>query len=94
MTLKNTFKTNLDSIHKQLTEVSDWMYENPELGFNEFKTSEYLVNFIESFNGKVAYPTGGLILLLKLPTATKAHLSSCVLNMMLYLKLAMHVVIM
>ncbi|MDC0606659.1 M20 family metallopeptidase [Acidimicrobiia bacterium] len=60
MTLKNTFKTNLDSIHKQLTEVSDWMYENPELGFNEFKTSEYLVNFIESFNGKVAYPTGGL----------------------------------
>ncbi|MDA8552652.1 M20 family metallopeptidase, partial [bacterium] len=58
--LKNTFKTNLDSIHKQLTEVSDWMYENPELGFNEFKTSEYLVNFIESFNGKVAYPTGGL----------------------------------
>ena len=52
MTLKNTFKTNLDSIHKQLTEVSDWMYENPELGFNEFKTSEYLVNFIESFQWK------------------------------------------
>ena len=40
MTLKNTFQKNLDSIHKQLTEVSDWMYENPELGFNEFKTSE------------------------------------------------------
>ena len=60
MTLKNTFKKNLDSIHKQLTEVSDWMYENPELGFNEFKTSEYLVKFIESFDGKVAYPTGGL----------------------------------
>jgi metal-dependent amidase/aminoacylase/carboxypeptidase family protein len=49
MTLKNTFKKNLDSIHKQLTEVSDWMYENPELGFKEFKTSEYLVKFIESF---------------------------------------------
>lgn len=60
MTLKNIFKKNLDSIHKQLTEVSDWMYENPELGFNEFKTSEYLVKFIESFNVKVAYPTGGL----------------------------------
>ncbi|MDG2082488.1 MAG: hypothetical protein P8J65_01715, partial [Candidatus Actinomarina sp.] len=60
MTLKNTFKKNLDSIHKQLTEVSDWMYENPELGFEEFKTSEYLVKFIESFDEKVAYPTGGL----------------------------------
>ena len=60
MTFKNTFKKNLDSIHKQLAEVSDWMYENPELGFNEFKTSEYLVKFIESFDGEVAYPTGGL----------------------------------
>ena len=60
MTLKNTFQKNLDSIHKQLTEVSDWMYENPELGFNEFKTSEYLVTFIESFNGEVVYPTGNL----------------------------------
>ena len=60
MTLKNTFRKNLDSIHKQLTEVSDWMYENPELGFNEFKTSEYLVKFIESFNGEVVYPTGNL----------------------------------
>ena len=39
MTLKNTFKKNLDSIHKQLTEVSYWIYENPELGFKEFKTS-------------------------------------------------------
>lgn len=36
------------------------MYENPELGFKEFKTSEYLVKFIESFDEKVAYPTGGL----------------------------------
>ncbi|MBC8480589.1 MAG: M20 family metallopeptidase [Actinobacteria bacterium] len=60
MTLKNTFQKNLDSIHKQLTEVSDWMYENPELGFNEFKTSEYLVKFIKSFNGEVVYPTGNL----------------------------------
>ena len=50
MTAKNIFKTNLDNIYNQLTEVSDWMYKNPELGFKEFKTSEYLVKFIESFN--------------------------------------------
>ena len=38
MTAKNTFKTNLDNIQKKLTEVSDWMYDNPELGFEELKT--------------------------------------------------------
>ena len=46
MTTKDIFKTNLDNIHKKLTEVSDWMYDNPELGFEEFKTSQYLVEFI------------------------------------------------
>ena len=60
MTTKNTFKTNLDNIHKKLTEVSDWMYDNPELGFEEFKTSQYLVEFIESFDHDVTYPTGKL----------------------------------
>ena len=60
MTTKNTFKTNLDNIHKKLTEVSDWMYDNPELGFEEFKTSQYLVEFIKSFDHDVTYPTGKL----------------------------------
>ena len=49
MSIKNKFKEELESIHKSLIEVSDWMYENPELGFEEYKTSEYLVNFIKSF---------------------------------------------
>ena len=60
MTAKNTFKTNLDNIQKKLTEVSDWMYDNPELGFEEFKTSKYLVEFIKSFDHDVTYPTGKL----------------------------------
>ena len=42
MSIKNKFKEELESIHKSLIEVSDWMYENPELGFEEYKTSEYL----------------------------------------------------
>ena len=36
------------------------MYENPELGFEEYKTSEYLVNFIKSFQDNVVFPTGEL----------------------------------
>ena len=53
MSIKDTFKKELESIHKDLIKVSDWMYENPELGFEEYKTSEYLVKFINSFEDNV-----------------------------------------
>ena len=48
MTNKEKFKYTLDSLHKELCDVSDWMSHNPELGFEEFETSKYLVIFIES----------------------------------------------
>ena len=35
MTLKNTFKSELESLHSGLIEINDWMYENPETGFEE-----------------------------------------------------------
>jgi len=60
MSYKAKFKENLDNVYESLCEVSDWMYENPELGFEEFKTSKYLVNYIESKTKKVTYPTHGL----------------------------------
>ena len=60
MSYKKKFKENLDSIYDSLCEVSDWMYENPELGFEEFETSKYLVNYIESKTKKVTYPTHSL----------------------------------
>ena len=53
MTNKEKFKDTLDSLYKELCDVSDWMYHNPELGFEEYETSKYLVNFIESKNAKV-----------------------------------------
>jgi len=56
MNNKEKFKISLDQIFKELCDVSDWMYQNPELGFEEFKTSKYLVDFIESKNTKVNYP--------------------------------------
>ena len=56
MSFKTQFKENLDNIYQSLCDVSDWMYENPELGFEEFETSKYLVNYIESKTSKVAYP--------------------------------------
>ena len=60
MSYKAKFKENLDNIYESLCEVSDWMYENPELGFEEFETSKYLVDYIESKTKKVTYPTHGL----------------------------------
>ena len=47
MTLKNNFKSELESLHSGLIEVNDWMYENPETGFEEFETSKHLVNYIK-----------------------------------------------
>ena len=44
MTHKKKFKNTLDDLHKELCDVSDWMYHNPELGFEEFETSKYLVD--------------------------------------------------
>ena len=44
MSYKNEFKSCLDDLFESLCDVSDWMYENPELGFQEFKTSKYLVD--------------------------------------------------
>ena len=36
---KEKVKASLDKLIPSLEEVSDWMYENPELGFEEYKLS-------------------------------------------------------
>ena len=41
MTNKEKFKDTLDNLHKELCDVSDWMYHNPEVGFEEYETSKY-----------------------------------------------------
>ena len=50
MTSKSAFKKELEIIHSDLIKINDWMYENPELAFEEFKTSEYLVNYLKNFS--------------------------------------------
>jgi amidohydrolase len=60
MNSKEKVKSTLDGLISSLQDVSDWMYENPELGFEEYKTSEYLINYINSHGIKVDTPVGGL----------------------------------
>ena len=70
MSNKTIVKNTLDKIISSLEEVNDWMYENPELGFEEYKTSEHLINYISSQGIKVESPVG------KLDTAFSATLGS------------------
>ena len=57
---KEKIKASLDKLIPSLEEVSDWMYENPELGFEEYKTSKHLINYIKSNGLEVKNPVGGL----------------------------------
>ena len=60
MNNKEKVKASLDKLIPSLEEVSDWMYENPELGFEEYKTSEHLINYMRSNGLEVKTPVGGL----------------------------------
>ena len=57
MSVKSNFKKSLDEIFNELCDVSSWMYENPELGFEEFKTSKYLVEYINKYASNTIFPT-------------------------------------
>ena len=60
MSNKSKVKKDLDRLISSLQDVSDWMYENPELGFEEYKTSEYLIGYLDSHGLEVKSPVGGL----------------------------------
>ena len=60
MSNKSKVKKDLDRLISSLQVVSDWLYENPELGFEEYKTSEYLIGYLDSHGLEVKSPVGGL----------------------------------
>ena len=46
---KEKVKASLDKLIPSLEEVSDWMYENPELGFEEIRTSKIVKEKLQEF---------------------------------------------
>jgi amidohydrolase len=60
----------LNSIHDELLEISRYIFQNPEVGFKEKKSSLKLVEVLKKNNFEVTYPVGGL------ETAFKATFSS------------------
>ncbi len=51
--LKENAKKEVESQRKRLIEIAKWMYENPELGSEEFKAYELLASELEKQGAKV-----------------------------------------
>ncbi len=48
------------AVEPQLQELSRWMYENPEIAYEEYETSARLAAFLEDHGFEVEYPAYGL----------------------------------
>jgi amidohydrolase len=58
--LKQVAGDRFSSVATELQEISHWMYENPEIAFEEHNTSARLVEFLRSQGFDVEYPAFGL----------------------------------
>ncbi len=60
MTPKETAAKAFDEVEHELRDLSRWMYENPEIAFEEVETSARLVEFLGANGFTVEYPSYGL----------------------------------
>ncbi len=70
MSLKQTATEAFRSVEPELREISRWMYENPEIGYEEHQSSARLASFLDEHGFSVNHPTHGL------PTAFEATVGS------------------
>lgn len=64
--LKTKVKKEVDSISSRLIEISDWMYENPEYGCEEYEASKLLSQELDKHDFTIEKP------FLDMPTSFKA----------------------
>ncbi|MFO7299703.1 MAG: M20 family metallopeptidase [Actinomycetes bacterium] len=60
MTRKDVARQAFEAVYDQLREISRWMYENPELAYQEHRSSERLSSFLAGHGFQVTYPAYGL----------------------------------
>lgn len=60
MDQKERARAAFDETEDELIQISRWMYENPEVGFEEHRTSARLVEFLGGRGFTVEYPAYGL----------------------------------
>src|ERR671919_1590198 len=57
---KQTAEQRFDSVEDDLREISRWMYQNPEIQYQEFESSARLASFLGDHGFDVGYPAYGL----------------------------------
>ena len=60
MTTKDAARQNFDRFEAELRELSRWMYDHPEIAFEEYETSAKLAGYLASHGFEVEYPAYGL----------------------------------
>ncbi|MFO7299702.1 MAG: M20 family metallopeptidase [Actinomycetes bacterium] len=60
MSRKEVARQAFEAVEAELREISRWMYENPEIGYQEYETSRRLASYLESKGFAVTYPAHGL----------------------------------
>ena len=60
MSTKDAAKRTLDRFEAELRDLSRWMYDHPEIAFEEFETSAKLAGYLASNGFEVEYPAYGL----------------------------------
>ncbi|MGX6592413.1 M20 family metallopeptidase [Cetobacterium ceti] len=57
--MKNDLFEYINKISKDLINMSDFIFDNPEIGLKEFKSSETIINFLEKYGFTVEKGIGG-----------------------------------
>lgn len=60
MTMKKSLYNTIDSLKEDLIEMSDYIFDNPELGLVEYKASKLLCDYLEKKGFEVERGVGGL----------------------------------
>lgn len=60
MTRKDQAEEAFTAVEEDLREISRWLYENPEIGYEEFESSAKLASYLGEHGFAVNHPTHGL----------------------------------
>ena len=60
MSHKERAEQTFTAVESDLIEISQWMYENPELGYKEYESSKRLSDYLGAHGFDVTYPAYGL----------------------------------
>lgn len=60
MTLKQRATTTFESVEQELRKISRWLYEHPELQYQEYESSARLAAFLAQHGFEVTHPSHGL----------------------------------